>query len=53
MVVDPLGVTTHKAGDGPTMIVADIDPEGVARARAVLPVLDNRRFGRSELAEMT
>ncbi len=53
MVVDPLGVTTHKAGDGPTMIVANIDPEEVVRARAVLPVLNNRRFGRSELAEMT
>ena len=53
MVVDPLGVVTHRAGEGPTMIVADIDPEGVARARAVLPVLNNRRFGRSGLGETT
>lgn len=51
MVVDPLGVVTHRAGADPIMIVAEIDPEGVAKARAALPVLNNRRFGRSGLGE--
>ncbi|MBM9594935.1 deaminated glutathione amidase [Roseitranquillus sediminis] len=45
MVVDPLGVVTHRAGSQPTLILAELDPEGIARARADLPVLKNRRFG--------
>lgn len=55
MVVDPLGVVTHRAGAAPALIVADIDTKGIAQARAALPVLDNRRFGRSllELATQT
>jgi predicted amidohydrolase len=50
MVVDPLGVVTVRAGEAPTLVFADIDPKRIAHARAVLPVLANRRFARPELA---
>ena len=50
MVVDPLGVAIVRAGEAPTLIFCDIDPERIKHARAVLPVLANRRFARPELA---
>lgn len=50
MVVDPLGVVTASAGEGPALVVAEIDPERLAHARKVLPVLANRRFAAPELA---
>ena len=33
MVVDPLGVVTASAGEGPALVVAEIDPERLAHAR--------------------
>ncbi len=50
MVVDPLGVVTHKAGDTPTTIFAEIDPARIADARSTLPVLANRRLMQPQLA---
>jgi len=50
MVVDPLGVAVARAGEAPALVLAEIDPDRVARARAVLPALQNRRFVRPELA---
>jgi len=50
MVVDPLGVVTARAGEAPALVFADIDPERLAHARKVLPVLANRRFAPPELA---
>lgn len=50
MVVDPLGVVTARAGEGPALVFADIDPERLAHARRVLPVLANRRFAPPELS---
>ena len=34
MVVDPLGVVTASAGEGPALVVAEIDPERLAHARS-------------------
>ncbi len=50
MVVDPLGVAIVRAGEGPALVFADIDPERIRHARTILPVLANRRFARPELA---
>jgi predicted amidohydrolase len=50
MVVDPLGVATVRAGEAPALLFAEIDSARIAHARAVLPVLANRRFARPELA---
>jgi predicted amidohydrolase len=50
MVVDPLGVVTARAGEAPALVFADIDPERLAHARKVLPVLANRRFAPPGLA---
>jgi predicted amidohydrolase len=50
MVVDPLGVAVVKAGEGPCLVFAEIEPARIAHARKVLPVLANRRFVRPELA---
>ncbi|MBR8653370.1 deaminated glutathione amidase [Achromobacter sp. Marseille-Q0513] len=50
MVVDPLGVVTASAGEGPALVLTEIDPERLAHARKVLPVLANRRFAAPELA---
>ncbi len=49
MVVDPLGVAIARAAETPTLLLAEIDPERIAHARQVLPVLDNCRFSRPEL----
>ena len=44
MVVDPLGVATARAAEGPGLIFAEIDVKRIEHARKVLPVLQNRRF---------
>ena len=49
LVVDPLGVVIANAAESPTLMFADIDPDRIAYARRVLPVLENRRFARPEL----
>ncbi len=49
MVVDPLGVAIAHAAEAPALVFADLDPERVAHARRVLPVLENRRFTTPQL----
>jgi len=49
MVVDPLGVPISRAAESHALIFAELDPQRIATARAMLPVLDNRRFSRPEL----
>ena len=49
LVVDPLGVVIANAAESPALMFAELDPERVAYARRVLPVLENRRFARPEL----
>ncbi|GBQ10206.1 deaminated glutathione amidase [Swaminathania salitolerans] len=44
MVIDPLGTVIAAAGIEETALEVDIDLGRVARAKAVLPVLANRRF---------
>jgi predicted amidohydrolase len=44
VVVDPLGVAIAKAGEVPTLLFAELDPERISYARSQLPVLLNRRF---------
>jgi len=51
MVVDPLGVVIARAGEAPTLVIADIDLARIAHARKILPVLANRRFARPELEQ--
>lgn len=41
-VVGPYGKLIERAGDGPEILYADIDPESVDEARRILPVLANR-----------
>lgn len=44
-VVDPFGVVVAEAaGEGDAVLVAELDPALVARARAVVPVLEHRRY---------
>ncbi|WP_432571250.1 carbon-nitrogen hydrolase family protein [Kineococcus sp. SYSU DK005] len=43
-VVDPLGAVVAQLGPEPGRLVVDLDPAAVQRARAVLPVLANRRL---------
>jgi predicted amidohydrolase len=43
LVVDPLGEVLADAGDQPTTITADLDPDVVADVRARLPFLPDRR----------
>ena len=50
LAVDPLGVAVARAAEAPALIFADVTPERIAHARAVLPALANRRFARPELA---
>ncbi|EWM44596.1 carbon-nitrogen hydrolase family protein [Bordetella holmesii 70147] len=50
MTVDPLGVIIARAAETDALVFADIDPTRLAQARQALPVLQNRRFGRPELA---
>lgn len=49
LVVDPLGVAIAKAPESAALVFADLDPQRIAHAREVLPVLENRRFARPEL----
>jgi len=44
MVIDPLGVIVTALGESPTLGFCELDPERVAHARKILPVLENRRF---------
>lgn len=48
MIVGPDGRVLAEAGEGPGVLVVDLDPDAVARTREALPVLTNARF-RSEL----
>ncbi|MDL4913602.1 MAG: deaminated glutathione amidase [Enterobacterales bacterium endosymbiont of Blomia tropicalis] len=49
LVIDPLGVAIAKAPESGALVFADLDPQRIAYARRVLPVLENRRFARPEL----
>jgi predicted amidohydrolase len=44
MIVDPWGIVLAQAGDAPGVIVADCDFEALARVRAAIPALANRRL---------
>lgn len=44
LAVGPDGATLAEAGDGPAVLMIDIDPDAAARVRRRLPVLDNSRF---------
>ncbi len=50
MVVDPLGVVIAQAAEAPTLLICELDKARLEHARNVLPVLENRRFSRPELA---
>ncbi len=50
MTVDPLGVVIAQAGEQEALAFAELDPARIRHAREVLPVLQNRRFARPELA---
>lgn len=43
MVVSPLGEVRARMGTGPGLLVAEVDPAEAEQARAVVPVLANRR----------
>jgi deaminated glutathione amidase len=43
MIIDPWGLVLAQAQDMPTVIMAEIDLEQIARARAQIPCLVNRR----------
>lgn len=49
VVVDPLGRVVAEAGDGPQLLVVDLDHEAVGQARAALPVLANSVLPTAEL----
>ncbi|GBQ93830.1 hydrolase [Acetobacter nitrogenifigens DSM 23921 = NBRC 105050] len=44
MVVDPLGVAVVRTGQDPDLLFCEISKERIAKTRATLPVLQNRRF---------
>ncbi|PPK93093.1 putative amidohydrolase [Kineococcus xinjiangensis] len=44
LVVSPLGEVRARLGEGPDLLVVDVDLDEVTSARAVVPVLANRRF---------
>ncbi|WP_171962265.1 deaminated glutathione amidase [Bordetella trematum] len=50
MAVDPLGVIVARAAETDALVFAELDPARVQQARQALPVLNNRRFARPELA---
>ncbi len=50
MAIDPLGVIIARAAETDALVFADIDTARLAQARQALPVLQNRRFARPELA---
>ncbi len=43
MIVDPWGTVVAEAGPGPGFVIADIDPDLIARTRRAVPSLANRR----------
>lgn len=43
MIIDPWGLVLAQAPDIPGVIMADIDLEAIAKARAQIPCLENRR----------
>jgi predicted amidohydrolase len=43
MIVDPFGEVIAQAGDGETIVVADVDPDRVRSVRAEYPFLPDRR----------
>lgn len=43
MLVDPWGLVLAQAQDSPTIVMADIDLEQIARVRAQIPSLEHRR----------
>ena len=43
LIVDPWGKVLAEAGEGPEVILADIDPAAVAEARRKIPALDHAR----------
>jgi predicted amidohydrolase len=46
LIVDPTGTVVADGGDGPTVMVANIDPEAAGSARAMIPSLHgDRAFG--------
>ena len=49
-VVSPLGVVTAQAGVTDELLFTEIDHDLVGSTRASLPVLENRRFAKPELA---
>lgn len=44
MIVDPWGAVVARAGDGPGVVLARIDPAYTARVRRELPALQHRRL---------
>ncbi len=48
-VIDPLGVTIAAAAEAPALVFAELDPARIVHARAVLPVIENRRFDKPVL----
>jgi predicted amidohydrolase len=44
MIIDPWGLVIAQAGDRPEVIVAECDLEELARIRAAIPALSNRRL---------
>ena len=42
-VVDPFGEICAQAGDGESILIADVDPECVRSVRAEYPFLQDRR----------
>jgi len=50
MVIDPLGVAIARAAESPALVTAVLDPQRIAYARSVLPVLKNGRFTKPTLA---
>lgn len=49
LVIDPLGVIIARAPENSALVFAELEPQRIAYARSVLPVLENRRFARPEL----
>jgi predicted amidohydrolase len=44
LIIDPWGRVLAEAGDEPTIVVADCDPDELKRVRASLPALRHRRL---------
>lgn len=44
MAVDPLGVVVASAAEREQSILVEVDPTRIQEARALLPVLANRRY---------